>query len=107
MSKVIKFPSVGQAEQPEPQQNEVEKINFNEVDITEEDFVYEETIDYGSSDECYRCGYKFDFNSPILEQIWYIHGQAGYGSELEGSHISISICDKCMVDFISQKKPNK
>ena len=101
MSKIIDFPGIRwqtkqmELQQPEPQQENEEDINYEEIYAEPENFI--------THGQCYRCGRGLKYDD-YNEEIWSIHQYAEYGSILDGSRIDIEICDTCFVEFLSQKK---
>jgi len=117
-SKIIKFPGVQQME-PEFELDledvyceitveDIPEVDIPEVDIPEVDdidinLMYSENENYITRGVCYRCGHVFDED----EHVWYIRQQAVYGSQLDGSEVSIQICDTCLVDFLGRNLSHK
>jgi len=113
-SKIIKFPGVQQPVQQPETDSEFElnlledsycEITLEDIpDVDEIDYQYEDNQDFISNDKCYKCGKEIDFTAHQHEQSWYfVKGQAEYGSQLDGSEISIWVCDTCLVSFLGSK----
>ena len=103
MNKVIKFPVT--AQEPEYLQDILSEEDVPDVD--EIDYQYEDNQNFISTDKCYKCGKEIDYMKVNSEQMWYIYDQAGYNSQLDGSHVNIKICDSCLVDFLGRDLPQK
>lgn len=88
---VINFPLRQQPEPPQPELPEINiDANFEEVYAPPEDIV--------CNDKCYKCSHVFEDG----DHVWKIQDNAGYGSQLDGSHISICICDSCVVEILNK-----
>ena len=115
-NKIIKFPGVQQPvlkpeTDPEFELNLPDsycEITLEDIpDVDEMDYQYEDNQNFISTDKCYKCGKEIDYMKVNSEQMWNIYDQAGYNSQLEGSHVNIKICDTCLVFFLGRDLPQK
>lgn len=99
MSKIVQFPStlLQRLQVPELEQ-EIEDIEFESICQQPEPEHY-----ISQDNRCYKCDHKFELDSPMPEQIWFINQVAEYSSDLDGAEVSICICDSCMMEFLSKK----
>jgi len=104
MAKILNFPLTVQQPVPEPEY--IQELSIEDIpDVDEMDYQYEDNQHFISNDKCYKCGKEIDFTANLHEQMWHIQGRAGYGSQLDGSQISICICDTCLVFFLGRDLP--
>lgn len=98
MSKIVKLPVV---KLPEPSENEIGDIDIPEIDDIDFEIMYAQDEHYISKDKCYKCGKNLNINDNS-EHVWYIDQLAGYPSDIDGSQVSIVICDDCLMKFLKE-----
>lgn len=100
-SNIVYFPQNHcQRIAPQPEIPEIDIDKLEDIDFAA---MYSPPEDYISHDKCYKCGHVFTED----DYVWRIESNPGYKSKLDGSQVSIKICDDCVIEILQNKQKSQ